>query len=79
MLDGRSVSREGVAYTYSKDINVILFEISDKVNSTERVTWHMNTTHSTATEGATINCVAQYSTGMGNFITSNIIFNEQIL
>ena len=67
MLDGRSVSREGLGY--SKENKVILFEISDKVNSTERVTWHINTTHSTATEGATINCVAQYSTGMGNFIT----------
>ena len=79
MLDGRTVSKEGVGYTYSKENKVILFEVLDKVNSTERVTWHINTTHSTGTEGAKINCVAQYSTGMGSFITSNIIFNEQII
>ena len=75
MLDGRAVDRTGVGYT--KNSEVIQFELSDKVYATRQVTWQIKFTHSPATEDSTLHCEAQYtySTGLSRSVHVFLIEN----
>ena len=63
VLDSRAVDRTGVGYTKNSD--VIQFELSDKVYSTRKVTWQIKFNHSAATEDSTLHCEAQYNYSAG--------------
>jgi hypothetical protein len=68
LLDGRMISTKGIGYTARDE--VVLFELSKKINFTDRVTWQIGGTHSSTTEGVTLHCQAQYKAGiMGNINT----------
>ena len=61
LLDNRLISPEGLSFNTKNEI--VLFELSEMTNSTEKVTWKMKSVLTKESVGAALNCRAQYHTG----------------
>ncbi|KAL5255599.1 hypothetical protein ACHWQZ_G010987 [Mnemiopsis leidyi] len=61
MLDNRKISPDGVGYNTKNEI--VLFELSEIINSTGKVTWKIKSVFTKESVGAALNCRAQYHTG----------------
>ena len=58
LLDGRIISPEGVGYNSKNEL--VLFELSEMTNSTESVTWKIESVLNPESVGAAVYCKAQY-------------------
>ena len=61
MLDNRKISPDGVGYNTKNEI--VLFELSEIINSTGKVTWKIKSVFTKESVGAALNCRAQYQVG----------------